>query len=102
MPGRLLRVPEVRERLGRASQETVYKLIRSGELPSVKLGRSRRIRESDLEQFIASLSVDRPGDAAGPPSRSRVGQGVACRLRRAREDRVLGGARPVGQPGYRG
>ena len=64
MPDRLLRVPEVRERLGRASQEAVYKLIRSGDLPSFTLGRSRRIRESDLEQFIASLSVDRPGDVA--------------------------------------
>jgi excisionase family DNA binding protein len=63
MPDRLLRVPEVRERLGRVSRESIYKLINSGQLTSVKLGRSRRIRESDLEQFIAALRDDRPGDA---------------------------------------
>ena len=63
MSDKLLRVPEVRERLGRASRDTIYKLIGSGRLPSVKLGRARRVRESDLEEFIASLRDDRPGDA---------------------------------------
>jgi excisionase family DNA binding protein len=64
MSDRLLRVPEVRERLGRISQETVYKLFASGRLPSVKLGRSRRVRESDLDQFIASLSDESRDGAA--------------------------------------
>jgi excisionase family DNA binding protein len=65
MPDRLLKVPEARDRLGHISQESIYKLLNSGELPSVKLGpKSRRIRESDLDQFIANLPGDRPGDAA--------------------------------------
>lgn len=32
-----------------------YELIASGALPSVTLGRSRRIRVSDLEEFVAAL-----------------------------------------------
>jgi excisionase family DNA binding protein len=55
MADSLLRVPEVRRRLGGVSQAFVYKLFRTGRLPSVKLGRSRRVRESDLAAFIASL-----------------------------------------------
>jgi excisionase family DNA binding protein len=52
---RLLRIPEVCERLNHGRTRT-YELIRSGRLPSVVVGpRARRVRESDLERFIASL-----------------------------------------------
>jgi excisionase family DNA binding protein len=52
---RLLRISKVCERLNHGRTRT-YELIRSGELPSVVVGpRARRVRESDLERFIASL-----------------------------------------------
>jgi len=60
---RLYTIPEVGERL-RQGRTRVYELIRSGQLPSVLVGpRARRIRESDLAAFIASLS-DQPGSPA--------------------------------------
>jgi excisionase family DNA binding protein len=52
---RLLRIPEVCERLNHGRTRT-YELIRSGRLPSVVVGpRARRVRESDLDAFIRSL-----------------------------------------------
>jgi excisionase family DNA binding protein len=52
MPGRLLTISETRDRL-RLSRPSVYVLLKSGELPSLKFGRRRFIREEDLEQLIA-------------------------------------------------
>jgi excisionase family DNA binding protein len=52
---RLLRIPEVCERLNHG-RTRVYQLLGSGKLPSVVIGpRARRVRESDLDAFIASL-----------------------------------------------
>ena len=52
---RLNTIPEVCERLGHG-RTRVYQLITSGRLPSVVVGpRARRVRESDLQAFIASL-----------------------------------------------
>jgi excisionase family DNA binding protein len=52
---RLLRIPEVCERLNHGRTRT-YELIRSGRLPSVVVGpRARRVRESDLDAFIRNL-----------------------------------------------
>jgi excisionase family DNA binding protein len=51
---RLLRIPEVCERLDHGRTRT-YELIRSGRLRSVVVGARRRVRESDLTAFIASL-----------------------------------------------
>ena len=50
---RLFTVPEVMERLslGRA---TVYNLIRTGELASIKIGRSRRVTPAALNDYIRS------------------------------------------------
>jgi excisionase family DNA binding protein len=63
MPDRLLTVRETRERL-RVSHSTLYEYLNAGRLRSVLLGpKSRRVRESDLDAFIASLT-DRDGDAA--------------------------------------
>ena len=55
-PPRLLRVPEVAERLG-FSKATVYLLIRSGRLRAVRLGDGSpwRVVEEDLASFIAAL-----------------------------------------------
>lgn len=44
------------------SERTIHRLIQSGQLPSVHVGRSVRIRPSVLEAFLASS--ERRGDAA--------------------------------------
>lgn len=51
----LLKVSAVAERL-KVGRDWVYRRIESGEIPVVELGETRknqRIRESDLEAFIA-------------------------------------------------
>jgi excisionase family DNA binding protein len=56
MDDRLLTVPQVAERLSHGRTRT-YELLRSGRLPSVVVGpRARRVRQSDLNRFIASLN----------------------------------------------
>jgi excisionase family DNA binding protein len=50
----LYRVTEAGECLG-VSRSKVYLLIRSGALPSVRIGGARRIRASDLQGYVDSL-----------------------------------------------
>ncbi len=47
----LLKVIEVAETLG-LSQNKVYELLGSGDLPSIKIDKSRRVRQEDLDVFI--------------------------------------------------
>lgn len=47
----LLTVSEACDQL-RLGRTTVYQLIRDGRLPSLRVGRSRRIPAAALEQFI--------------------------------------------------
>jgi excisionase family DNA binding protein len=54
--GVLLRVSEVAARM-RVSNMTVYRLIKSGELAAVRIGRSYRIREPEIERYLSSRSV---------------------------------------------
>ena len=49
---RLLTVAEVAELL-RVSNMTVYRLLKAGELPSVRIGKSFRVREDDLDAYLA-------------------------------------------------
>jgi excisionase family DNA binding protein len=53
---RLYTIPQVCDRLGHG-RTRVYELIRDGRLPSVVVvpGGRRRVRESDLQMFIATL-----------------------------------------------
>jgi excisionase family DNA binding protein len=37
------------------ARRRVFELIRNGQLPSVKIGKSRRIRSSDLAEYVAGL-----------------------------------------------
>lgn len=53
---RLLKVPEVCERLA-LSRSEVYELMSSGALPSLKLGRARRVVDADLEDYINQLRL---------------------------------------------
>jgi len=50
----LLTVAESAEEL-RISRANLYKLMRSGAVPSIHIGQRRLIRRSDLAAFIASL-----------------------------------------------
>jgi excisionase family DNA binding protein len=49
---RFLTVAEVAD-LMRVSTMTVYRLIKSGELPAVRVGKSYRLREEDIDSFLA-------------------------------------------------
>ncbi|HMK96545.1 MAG TPA: helix-turn-helix domain-containing protein [Acidimicrobiales bacterium] len=49
---RYVTVAEVADLL-RVSNMTVYRLVQAGELPAVRVGRSYRIREEDVDRFIA-------------------------------------------------
>jgi excisionase family DNA binding protein len=53
----LLTAGEVSDRL-RVSTMTVYRLIRRGELPAVRVGRNYRVREADLEAYLEAQVVD--------------------------------------------
>lgn len=46
-----LTVAEVAARM-RVSKMTVYRLVHSGELPAVQLGRSFRVTEDDVNEYI--------------------------------------------------
>ncbi len=50
---RLLMVREVAE-LMRVSNMTVYRLIKAGDLPAVRVGRSFRVRDVDVDAFLES------------------------------------------------
>ena len=52
----LLKVPEAPAQLG-ISRAKLYELIAAGTLPSVKVGGCRRIRASDLREFVQQLSA---------------------------------------------
>ena len=50
---RYVTVAEVAGQL-RVSNMTVYRLVQAGQLPAVRVGRSYRIREEDIDRYIAS------------------------------------------------
>lgn len=54
----LLSIPETAAELG-ICRASVYKLISAEKLPTVKLGRRRFVRSSDLAQFLEELSDER-------------------------------------------
>ena len=57
MSERLLTAGEVAETL-RVSTMTIYRLIRRGELPAVRVGRNYRVRVSDLDRYLEQQTVD--------------------------------------------
>jgi excisionase family DNA binding protein len=50
---RLLTVAEVADAL-RVSSMTIYRLIKTGDLPAVRVGKSFRIRETDLQDYLTA------------------------------------------------
>jgi excisionase family DNA binding protein len=51
----LLSVEEAARRLS-IGRSLLYEMVARGEVPSVKVGRCRRILRTDLERFVARLS----------------------------------------------
>ncbi len=49
---RFVTVAEVADQL-RVSNMTVYRLVQSGQLPATRVGRSYRIREDDVDRYLA-------------------------------------------------
>lgn len=52
----LLDIPTVAHRLS-IGRSLVYELIRRGELPSVRVNSSRRVRAADLEAYVERLGT---------------------------------------------
>jgi excisionase family DNA binding protein len=50
---RFLTVQEVADML-RVSSMTVYRLIKAGDLPAVRVGRSFRVRDTDVDAYLAA------------------------------------------------
>lgn len=57
MNAKLLTAGEVADLL-RVSTMTVYRLIRGGELKAVRVGRSYRVRQDELDAYLQSQVVD--------------------------------------------
>jgi excisionase family DNA binding protein len=57
---RLLTVAEVATTM-RVSNMTVYRLIKNGDLPALRVGKNYRIRESDVDVFLSDRSVQVEG-----------------------------------------
>jgi excisionase family DNA binding protein len=56
LEGDLLTVSEVAETM-RVSNMTVYRLIKSGQLAAIRVGKSYRIRDGDVGRFLSEQSV---------------------------------------------
>ncbi|HZQ57677.1 MAG TPA: helix-turn-helix domain-containing protein [Acidimicrobiales bacterium] len=49
----LVTVAEVAKQL-RVSNMTVYRLINAGELPALRIGKSYRLREDDVDRYLSA------------------------------------------------
>ena len=54
--GALMTVSEVAAAM-RVSNMTVYRLIKTGELPALRVGKNYRIRDADVERYLSARSV---------------------------------------------
>ncbi len=57
----LITIPEVCQELG-MGKSWVYKRIRSGEIPSIKLGHNIKVRREALEEYLQSQAYRPPED----------------------------------------
>lgn len=55
--GRFLTVGEVARQL-RVSNMTIYRIVNSGHLPAVRVGRGYRIREDDVRRYLEQRYMD--------------------------------------------
>lgn len=57
LAGRFATVAEVAKQL-RVSNMTVYRLVKAGQLPAVRVGRGYRIREQDVVRYLENRYMD--------------------------------------------
>ncbi len=67
----------------RVSPQTVRQLIRVGLLPSLKIGRARRVSRAQLDAFVAELHATGSIPSAWPPRHDRTPKGGPARHSRA-------------------
>ena len=60
----LLTVREVAETM-RVSTMTVYRLIREGEMPAIRVGKHFRLRVDDVDAFLAARTVNVASNGGG-------------------------------------
>jgi excisionase family DNA binding protein len=57
-PGAVLLTPEEAAGRLRIGRTLIYQLLHTGAIPSVKIGRARRVRVQDVDEFVQSLLTD--------------------------------------------
>jgi excisionase family DNA binding protein len=96
----LLSIPEVCQELG-MGKSWLYRKLRSGEIPSVKLGRNIKVKRSSLEEYLENQTVQQAQDLANlvtDQARGAVGQVVGQVGQVAQgEQRIMGRAVDVGR-----
>jgi len=61
----LLSIPEVCQELG-MGKSWVYRRLKGGEIPSIKLGRTIKVKRADLDVYLESMRYSVPvGEAPG-------------------------------------
>jgi excisionase family DNA binding protein len=76
-PATLLTVEQAADRLA-VGRTTVYALLRTGELDSVKVGRLRRIPLDALRAYLARLTGQASGPGPVPAPRQPTTHTVTC------------------------
>ena len=75
-----LSIEEAAERLS-VDYKTIYRLVRSGEVPAAKIGRVYRIKGSDLDEFFERSKIVQQGvrcSACGDAILSVLGIAARC------------------------
>lgn len=63
MPEKYLSLEEVADQLG-VTYQLIYKLVRTGELPAIRLGKLYRVSQDDLDEYLGSRKV-KPEERGG-------------------------------------
>lgn len=105
---------EVAERLG-VTYQLIYKLVRAGELPAMRIGKLYRISARDLDHYLEQSKQSTPGGtcaACGKTYQSRLSLVQTCQHKECeepicvdcwerRKERYCGEHRPAREPGGR-
>ncbi|MCG7285822.1 MULTISPECIES: helix-turn-helix domain-containing protein [Micrococcales] len=70
---RFLTVAEVAEVM-RVSKMTVYRLLHSGEMPAVRVGRSFRVPQDALDHYLATARLDLEAEGEAGEDGPRAGR----------------------------
>ena len=65
----LLSIPEVCQQLG-MGKSWVYRRLKGGEIPSIKLGSTIKVKRADLDVYLESMRYSVPVD--GPPGEEQA------------------------------